>query len=194
MADGPSNVYTEDQHFALLTSAVERETASITAARTELEAQVASLTEDKAGVDAQLAEANGRLDVLEAEKVNAEAAAAAAVKALDDFKAELAEKAQVETRKADRIAAVKAANSNLPDDYFSEARVQRWAEMADEQFTALVADMTESLAAASTTKAAAAEDVTSTARESAAFTGGTDASTQKATAFAQYLAARRGTH
>jgi hypothetical protein len=38
---------------------------------------------------------------------------------------------------------VQKANANLADTFFSHERITRWAEMADEAFDVLVADMTE---------------------------------------------------
>lgn len=191
MADDTSrenaNVYTEAQHFALLTSAVERETASLTETTTQLEAQVAALSTEKAGVEAELSTAKDRIDVLEAEKASAETAAATARQELEDFKAELARQAEVASRKTDRVARVKAANANLDDSYFTDERVTRWAEMADEQFEALVADMTEAAAAVKPAEVKTG-DATEQARETAAFSGGT-APTGEGTTFAQFLSA-----
>lgn len=194
MTDAPKNVYTEEQHFALLESAVERETASIVADKGELEVQVASLSEAKAGVEAQLAEAQGRIDVLEAEKANAEAATKAAVDEFDAYKAELARVAEVEAAKAERVARVKAANSNLADEYFTAERAQRWAEMSGEAFDALVADMTDSFAAvkAPAVEAAAEVETPVVETETAAFSGGETATVSEGSTFATFLAARRG--
>jgi len=171
----PKNVYTEDQHFALLTAAVERETAELSTAKGELEAQVASLTESQT-------ELQTRVDALEAEKASLTAARDEAVKEFEDFKADLAEKAEVEARKADRIAAIKAANSDLDDEYFTDERVNRWAEMADEQF-AVVLEAIETSAAAAKKKNKSdgdaedkvdggADEMKEKARETAAFKGG----------------------
>lgn len=185
-----ANVYTEAQHFALLESAVERETASLTEVRGQLEAQVASLTTEKAAADAELSEVKARIDVLEAEKASAEAALEAKTKEFEDYKAELARVERVEALKTERVARVKAANANLADSYFTAERVQRWAEMADETFESLVADMTEAAAAmAQTTEAPV--DNTEQARETAAFTGGETPKAAEGTTFAQFLSAGR---
>lgn len=169
--DDAKNVYTEDQHFALVTAAVDRETAALSTKSQELETQVASLTETNTTLQS-------KIDVLEGEKASESARAEAAEKALVDFKAELAEKAAIEARKADRVTAIKAANGDLADEYFTDERAQRWAEMADEAFEVVLEGLREA-ATASAKKAPAAaegdtaEQVAEKARETAAFTGGT---------------------
>ncbi len=75
-------------------------------------------------------------------------------------------------RKTERVAAVKAADSALPEEYFTEARAQRWAEMADEAFTSLVADLTEAASHRPVTKAAETAATEKDVRETAAFKGG----------------------
>lgn len=177
MPDDAKNVYTEDQHFALVTAAVDRETAALSTKSQELETQVASLTETNTTLQS-------KLDVLEGEKASESARADAAEKALVDFKAELAEKAAIEARKADRVAAIKAANGDLADEYFTDERAQRWAEMADEAFEVVLEGLREAASASSkkaaTTEGSTAEKVAEQARETAAFTGG-DAPTNGAT-------------
>lgn len=173
--DAPKNVYTEDQHFALLSSAVERETASLTVAKEELEAQVATTTTEKAALETQVSELAARIDVLEAEKAAETAAKDAAVAEFEAYKTELARAEQVETLKAERAAAVKAAASHLTDEYFTDERKARWAEMAEEQFSALVADLTEAAAhmpKVEANKAETEETVVTQAAETAAFKGG----------------------
>ena len=195
MSEEAKNVYTEDQHFALLTAAVERETASLSQKSQELEAQVASLTESTT-------ELQGKIDVLEGEKASESARADAAEKAFEDFKAELAEKAAVETRKAERIAAAKEANEFLTDEYFGdEARVQRWAEMAEETFEAVLDGLREAAAAAKAKGAkkeapASTDDdgddaakVAEKARQTAAFTGGESPTAGQGSVLTQFLTA-----
>ena len=182
-----ANVYTEAQHFALLESAVERETSSLTEVKSELEAQVASLTDEKTAVSAELASAQARIDVLEAEKASAEAARDAAAQEFEDYKAEQARVERIAELKAERTERVKAANANLADSYFTDERVQRWAEMADEAFGALVADMTE--AAAAVAVATTEGDATEQARETAAFSGGSAPTAGEGTTLSQLLTA-----
>jgi len=186
-----ANVYTEAQHFALLESAVERETASLTEVKSELEAQVASLTTEKAGVVAELDTVKARVDVLEAEKATADAALEAKTKEFDDYKAEQARVERVAALKAERKAKVQSANANLADAYFTDERIQRWAEMADEAFDALVADMTEAAAAVAAPAEETVDKTTEQARETAAFTGGDTPTAGEGSIFAQFLSAGR---
>jgi chromosome segregation ATPase len=168
------NQYSEAQHFALLTSAVQQETAAVVAEKSELQGRVETLESEKAAIATELSEAMSRIDILESEKVTAEAAAETARTELADFKDFLAKKKDVEDKKSSRKDRVKAANEHLGDDYFSDERVTRWAEMSDEGFDALVSEMTEFAAAAKPAGDAkkATEKTTEQARETAAFTGG----------------------
>ncbi len=188
------NVYSEAQHFSLLESAVERETASITAEKSALEAQIQTLESEKAAQAAELDEAKNRIDVLEAEKATAEAAAETARTELEDFKSETARIARVEELKAERTSKVKAANGNLADTFFTPERVTRWAEMEDEAFDALVTEMRDFAEAAKASEPAEPEkSTTEQARESAAFSGGTAPSTTEGpSTLASLLAARQG--
>lgn len=171
MADG-ERTFTEAQHFALLTDAVARETASLSSAKEDLDAKVTDLSTEKAALTASITELETKIDVLDAEKAAAEQARDAAIAEFQAYKDAEAEKAAVEARKSERVAAVKAADSALAEEYFTEARAQRWAEMSDDAFGALVSDLTE---AAATRPAVANTDVAATpeaARETAAFKGG----------------------
>lgn len=141
---GDDRTYTEAEHFALMTDAVKRETAS--------------LTEIKESAETRVAELAKQVDVLEAEKASLETAKAETQKAFDDYKAEVERAREVEAAKKDRLEKVKAANAGLPDSYFTDERIQRWAEMTEVAFTAFVDDITP-LAGA-------------TSKETAAFSGG----------------------
>ncbi len=91
-------------------------------------------------------------------------------------------------RKTERVAAVKAADSALPEEYFTEARAQRWAEMADEAFTSLVADLTEAASHRPVTKAAETASTEKDVRETAAFKGGETPTAGTSTSlFGQFL-------
>jgi hypothetical protein len=162
--------YTEEQHVAILTDAVARETAQLTSVKDELDARVEVLETEKAEAATALTDAQNKIDVLESEKA-AETARADA--------AEQARSSAVETAKIERAEAVKKADPSLADveDYFSEERVARWAEMADDQFQNLIADLTE--AAAKRKPPAKGDDDEKTppwlkekSRETAAFAGG----------------------
>lgn len=126
MAD--ERTFTEKEHFALLTDAVTRE--------------VAKATEE---ADERITELTSRIDVLEAEKAAEVEKREAVEREFADFKAELEKAAEVEGRKSERIEAVKAV-ATLPESYFTTERAQRWAEMPDEQFTALLDDFAEATA------------------------------------------------
>ncbi len=192
------NVYSEAQHFSLLKSAVESETASLTAEKSEFESRITTLESEKAALATELSETKTRIDVLESDKATAEAAAETAKTELADFKALLERKKLIEEKKSSRKERVKAANENLSDGYFTDERITRWAEMSDEAFDGLVGEMTEFAAAAATKTADKADDTVETktteaARESAAFTGGETASTTTSdvSPLAEFLAARR---
>lgn len=137
--------YTEAEHTALMADAVRRETAELTGTKDSLEKANSDLT--------------SRVDVLEAEKASAEKSRDDVQKEFDDFKADIERAKAVEDAKKDRLDRVKAAAEHLPDTYFTDERIQRWAEMSDESFTTFVADLT---------------DVTPTTavKETAAFNGG----------------------
>ena len=170
MAANDELKYTEVQHFAIVESAVARETSELAAKNTELDTQVASLTTEKASLEAERAELQTRVDVVEAEKSAAVAATAEVQAAFDAFKNELAEKAEKAARKSERVDAIKAANAGLAEDYFTEERAARWAEMSDEAFSTLI----ENLGAVTTTAKAETTEATATeqARETSAFKGG----------------------
>lgn len=170
------NHYSEAQHFSLLKSAVESETASLTAAKSELETRVQALESEKASVAVELSEAKTRIDLLEADKSTAEKAAETARTDLETFKSEIARKEQISELKTARKARVQTANVALSQDFFTDERITRWAEMSDEAFDAFVTDMTEVAKASTSTTAETKTEVTvkEAARESAAFAGGTD--------------------
>lgn len=122
--------YTEAEHFALMSDAVSRETAQV--------------TEELASVTTERDELAARVDVLEAEKA-AEVTAREAVQAeFDKYKDELEAAAEVEARKGARKAAIGEVAGKLPEDYFTDERVTRWAEMSDEQFENLLDDLVDS--------------------------------------------------
>lgn len=191
MADG-GRTFTETEHFALLTDAVARETASKADRIGELEASVSTLTAEKAAVEADKSELESRIDVLEAEKVSAQRAHDEAVEEFEAFKRDLDEKAAVQERKSARVAAVQEVAAGLLDDsYFTDARVQRWAEMSDEAFEQTVADFKELAEKAPKKDTAASGDSapTEAARETAAFTGGTSPADAGGSVLGQYFTA-----
>jgi chromosome segregation ATPase len=186
------NVYSEAQHFSLLKSAVEQETAAVSAEKSELQGRVETLESEKAANATELSEAKSRIDVLESDKVTAEVAAETAKTELADFKDFLDKKKNVEEKKSARKDRVKAANENLGDGYFTDERITRWAEMSDDGFDALVTEMTEFASAAKPEDVEKVDKTTEKASESAAFTGGETANTtNESTALSQLLLASR---
>lgn len=165
MAGSDDRTYTEAEHLALMTDAVKRETAE--------------LAEVKAGLESTNSELAAKVDVLEAEKAAAETKASQVQADFDAFKAEVERAREVEAAKQDRLKTVKAANESLPDSYFTEERIQRWAEMTEEAFASLIDDLT-----------AAAGSV----KETAAFSGGESPADKGATkvTVGSMFAARRG--
>ena len=167
VAGDATRTYTEAEHLALMADAVTRETAALTEAKGELEGQTSELS--------------ARVDVLEAEKAAAESARDQVQADFDAFKAEVERAREIETAKQDRLDRVKAANEQLPDSYFTDERIQRWAEMTEEAFALLIDDLS-------------AAAVAGPAKETAAFSGGespTSPETQTVTV-GSVMAARRG--
>jgi chromosome segregation ATPase len=159
-------VYTEVEHLALMADAVTRETAELSEAKGELETKVSELSQ--------------RVDVLEAEKAALETAKAEVEAKFEEFQTEVERAQAVEAAKKDRLEKVKAANEQLPDSYFTDERIQRWAEMTEEAFASLIDDLS-------------AAAVAGPAKETAAFAGGeTPTSAEKKVSVGSVLAARRG--
>jgi hypothetical protein len=168
---GANAIFTQEQHSSLVEKAVETALAGLTAEKAAVDDRAQTLEGEKATLATALTKAETQLDVLAAEKAAAEKAAADTRSELDAFKAEIQHAAEVEVLKTERRDRVKAANANLPEDFFSTERVTRWAEMAAEIFDAFVTDIS------AVTVAAPAGDATTTttaaqARETAAFAGG----------------------
>ncbi len=157
--------YTEAEHLALLTDAVRRETAEAQRTQEQLQAEKDSLAQ--------------RVDVLEAEKAAAETARDNVQSEFDQYKADRERAEQVAQAKADRVKAVKDANDQLPDSYFTDERMQRWAEMTEEAF----AEVVEALGAAKG----------SPLKETAAFSGGQSGTSkdQQTATVGSIFAARR---
>lgn len=157
--------YTEAEHLALLTDAVRRETAEVTQKQEKVQAERDELAQ--------------RVDVLEAEKATAETARDKLQAEFDEFKTERERADEISKAKAERVDKVKAANDQLPDSYFTEERMQRWAEMTEEAF----AEVVEALGAAKG----------SPLKETAAFSGGDSGTskTEKASVGSIFEARRR---
>lgn len=120
--------YTEAEHLALAADAVKRETAELSTAKESAETKVTDLT--------------SKVDVLESEKATLQSEKDTAEKALEDYKAEIERAKEVEAAKASRKEKVEKANDALDDSYFTDERVQRWAEMTEEAFASFLEDIT----------------------------------------------------
>lgn len=151
-----SRTFTEEEHFALLTAAVERETSDLD---TALEAS-----------KAQVAELENKVDVLTAERDTLSTEVEQAKAEFEDFKSELQRAEELDTLRSQRAGQVREAHSNLAEDYFTEDRVNRWAEMTDEQFASFMED----LAAVTPAKETSSEE---SAPTTAAFSGTTETKT-----------------
>lgn len=131
MADTDTNtpkVFTEIEHAAILAATVLRETASLSDKLTAVESEKSSLAT--------------QLDVAEAAKVSLESEKAAAVTALEDFKASIeAEKASL-AKKDDRLKVAKETAAHLPEEFWADAaRIDRIVAFSDDEFTGYVADL-----------------------------------------------------
>lgn len=117
--------FTLAEHEAILSDAVQRE--------------VAAATSDK---DKHIAELEGKIDTLEAEKASLVEAKETAEQQFEEFKTKAERDREIAARSDARVDAVRAVSvADLDDSYFTEQRVSRWAEMADEDFTALLEDL-----------------------------------------------------
>lgn len=136
--------FSENEMLAIITDRVANETASLTES-------VNTLTATKAELET-------KLDVALAEKAAAEKAAADAVKAFEDFKANLEAEKAAEAKKEERLTKVKAAASHLPEDFFTdEARIARIVAMDDAAFEGYVADLGATASAPKSTEGAPKE-------------------------------------
>lgn len=134
--------YSDEEHAALVKAAREEAAAA-----------------EREKVAADLTEAHNKVDTLEAEKAAAVKAKEEAEKDAADAKAEAERKEKVAQQKGKRVKAMKElAGDSLGEDYFTEERVDRWAEMADDAFDALLDDFADSqLATVGTTAEEAAK-------------------------------------
>lgn len=126
MAD--EKTYSENEHIAILSDRVAKETADLTAERDQLVSTKSEL--------------ETKLDVAESAKQAAEQRAADAEKSLEDFKAEVETQREAAARKDERLAKVRESAEHLGDDFFEdEKRVQRIVAMAEEDFEGYLADL-----------------------------------------------------
>jgi hypothetical protein len=134
-----SKTYTEDE----LREAVLAEVGPIKAELDALRADAAE-GEVAARIEAMKAEFEEKITELQTNLDNAELAKAAAETARDEIVAWLqaeadaaTEAAEIAARRDARLAAVKEAAPQFKDDYIAE-RAERWTQMDDEAFEALV--------------------------------------------------------
>jgi chromosome segregation ATPase len=150
--------YTQAEHDAVLTAAVERETAA-------LRQQVADLQADND-------QKANRLDTVEAEKAAAESRATTAETSLETFKSEIeAEKAATQRRDA-RATEMREVAASLGDDWFTDERKDRWARMSDEDFASQKGEIAEIASKVSTTPGKSPEPKGDLPKETAAETSG----------------------
>lgn len=174
--------YTSVEHAAILETEVARQTAELRVAKEDLEAERAAATEKVEALEAEKAELLSKVDVLEAEKAAAEAAREAAEKAHEDYLAAQKAAEELESRKVERAEAVKAALEGIDETYFTDERIARWAEMSAEAFDAVLSDLKETAGAFKKAKPDDEddEDTKETARETSAFRGGSEPTSEGA--------------
>jgi hypothetical protein len=171
--------YSETEHFALLTDAVQRETAALAEVKTTLTAEKSALEVRVTTLESEVAAERTAKEQLAAE--------------FETFKAEVAAREAVAARKDERVSRVKAAAPHLADDYFTPERAQVWAEMSDDVFAVLVEGL-ETSAQALAAKKGDEKPAGTPAAETAAFRSGASPTSPEGqgSVFTQFLAARRG--
>jgi len=117
---------TEDEHAAIVADRVSRETSSLTE-------QVTSLGTEKA-------ELQTKLDTTEAALETEKAEHQATKDAFEAFKTQVVTDKEIASRRTDREAKVREVAAHLKDEFFTEERVQRWAEMSEEAFDTFVTE------------------------------------------------------
>lgn len=128
MAGESETTYSQSQLEALVRDGVQRETAALTEANTDLSGQLET-------ANAKIAEQDQSIAGLEADKAAAEKAAEEAKQEFADFKAEQERAAELAQLTQDRVDKVKAAAKDLfDDDYYTAERAAKWAEMAEDVF------------------------------------------------------------
>lgn len=138
--------YSEDEHIAILTDRVAKETAELTAERDQL---TGSMTELET-----------KLDVETSAKVAAEKRADEAAQALEEFKAQVEAEREAAARKDTRVALMRENAQHLGEDFFNdEKRIARVVAMKEEDFEGYLADLkvTAPTAGATTTSTAPRE-------------------------------------
>lgn len=131
MPEDLKDVYTKDEHLAILADRVSRETAS-------MQTKVDELTTENT-------ELKNKLDVAESGKVAAEQAKATVEQEFTTYKTEVEQREVAASRKDSRIAEIKDKAAHLPEDWFTaEGRVERIIAMEDEAFATYLSDLAAS--------------------------------------------------
>lgn len=144
--------YSEDEHLAILSDRVTKETAGLTAERDQLSGEKTEL--------------ENKLDVETSAKTAAEQRATEAEKALEDFKTQVEGEREAASRKEERVKKVRETAGHLGDDFFTdEKRIARIVAMAEEDFEGYLADLSV------TAKAAPASTTTTTVPRETAMQG-----------------------
>jgi predicted nucleic acid-binding Zn-ribbon protein len=138
-ADAPAGrMLTEAEAYAVAAAEVKRECAS-------RDTEIDKLKADNAALHKDLDEALVRETALKSDVETAQ-------KSLEDYKLEVeTAKLNVERRES-RLVALREAASGMPDTFFTEqARLDRVAQMTDEEFAAYTADIKAALGGKSVT-------------------------------------------
>ena len=135
----PPRTLTEDEAYAIVADRVTRETAALTG-------QVDVLTRENAALQS-------KLDLSEAAVATATAARETAEKATADLTAATELAREIAARRDERGKKVREAATALKDDFYTDARLDRWAAMDEAAFTTYVAELAELAPAPVTTGA-----------------------------------------
>lgn len=133
MADDGKKTYSEDEHLAILSDRVTKETAGLTGQVTELTGTTTEL--------------QNKLDIAESAKSAAEQERDTAKKEFEDFKAGVEQREAAAAKKDVRIQELRESAKHLKDEFFDEAsetgqaRVARIVAMSDETFDGYKADL-----------------------------------------------------
>lgn len=120
---------TEDEAYAISAANVKRETA-------ELTGKVETLNKEKAELQKQL-------DVSQAAVETEKAAREKAEKDLTDYKAEVERETAAKGRRGEREKKVREVAKHLPDTFFTDERLDRWAAQDDEAFGGYLKELAE---------------------------------------------------
>lgn len=138
-----ARTFSEEEHDAILASRIQQETAALESDKAGLAEQVTTLTAEKAELEA-------KIDVLTAEKAAVEAEFA-------EYKEDLERKAEVAKLRGERVSTVREAAPHLAEDFLTDERAQRWAEMETAAFDDLVEGLKASAPAGGGAKTPARE-------------------------------------